>query len=53
MDNRTNNTYDDNGAPAVVAELLALGLSVNTLYDGVSVDCPCCHSTSQEAPLAA
>jgi hypothetical protein len=42
MDNRTNDNHTD--APAVVAELLALGLSVNTLYGGVSVDYPCCHS---------
>ena len=51
MDNRTNDNHTD--APAVVAELSALGLSVNTLYDGVSVDCPCRHSTGQETPLAA
>ena len=51
MDNRTNDSHND--APAVAAELLELGLSVNTLYDGVSVDCPCRHSTGQETPLAA
>jgi hypothetical protein len=56
MDKRTNyyntNHYVNN-APAVVAELAGLGLSVDTLYDGVSDQCPCCELVVREVPLAA